>query len=269
MFTLALGCAPEDEEHTRAPQVEPALDLSAALSRPSASPDPEALRVLVTGFNDWKELGDPPNVWRCRDNPSCRLLLGNETAVRPDRHAGPLVERLLTTTTAPDGRAIAWTFGTMPVTWGIADTLPDYEQYDVVVHLGLGVYDRFDALMLEDGAFNQRKGIDAAGRERDESIASMPGSVLDASTATDIATRVRALDGHTYGDYTLQVARAREQNRYLCNETHFLALSRVNASVEAGQRLRHVYFLHIPYAENDDYARLADGVSGVILSLIE
>jgi hypothetical protein len=272
LLALALACAGEDVPNTASPAAAPDLDLDIALSTPHPAGTEEnmseSLRVLVTGFNDWKDLGDPPNVWRCRDNPSCRLLLGDETAARPDTHAGPLVELLTGHATTAEGRAITWTFGTMPVTWGVADTVPDYDSYDVVVHVGLGVYDTFSVLKLEDGAFNQRKGTDAAGREADEAIASGSGEVLDAPEGTDIAARVRSLDGHTFGAYTLQVARARPENSYLCNETHFRALERVDASVASGGRLRHAYFLHIPYAEEDDYARLARGVAGVVIALV-
>lgn len=276
--STAAGRAPKAAKAANAPTADaPAPDLGAALSAALSSPAPtgtenamnEPLRVLVTGFNDWKDLGDPANVWRCRDNPSCRLLLGSETLDRPTTHEGPLVRMLERRTTTANGRAIAWSFGTMPVTWGIADTLPDYADYDVVVHLGLGVYDTFDVLQLEDGAYNGRRGADAVGREADEAIASSTAQVLDAAAGTPIASRVRTLDGRSFGDYTLRVARARPDNSYLCNETHFRALERVNASVEAGQRLRQAYFVHIPYAEHDDYARLAQGVAGVVFALVD
>ena len=49
-------------------------------------------RVLVTGFHDWRELES--NVWRCRDNPSCRVLYGAPSASPPIEKAGPLVRAL-------------------------------------------------------------------------------------------------------------------------------------------------------------------------------
>jgi hypothetical protein len=52
------------------------------------------VRVLVTGFNDWKELGKPANLWRCRDNPSCRLLLGATSATPPPVRAGEMAALL-------------------------------------------------------------------------------------------------------------------------------------------------------------------------------
>ncbi len=230
----------------------------------------QPLRVLVTGFNDWKDLGEPPNLWRCRDNPSCRLLLGAETLRRPTTHAGPLVARLRAVGASDEARPIEWSFATMPVTWGIAETLPEYESYDVVVHLGLGVYDNFDTFKLEDGAFNARRGEDAAGSPSDEEIAPTHAErVLDADARTGIARRVRALDGAVYGAYTVDVVRARPENAYLCNETHFWAIARVNDSVERGERLRQAYFVHIPYAKDGDYGTLADGVAGLIATLLE
>ena len=43
--------------------------------------------MLVTGFHDWRELES--NVWRCRDNPSCRVLYGAPSASPPIEKAGP------------------------------------------------------------------------------------------------------------------------------------------------------------------------------------
>ena len=48
-------------------------------------------RVLVTGFHDWRELES--NVWRCRDNPSCRVLYGAPSASPPIEKAGPSPNR--------------------------------------------------------------------------------------------------------------------------------------------------------------------------------
>ena len=265
-WLVACAAAPD-----RAASDEPMneLDLRAAVSGGTSSGDEEALRVLVTGFNDWKGLGEPPNVWRCRDNPSCRLLVGDETPDKPSAHQGPLARRLLAHR-REDGRSIAWSFATMPVTWGVADSLEDYTDYDIVVHLGLGVYDTFDELMLEDGAYNLRKGEDAAGRDSHQTIGGDAGSrVLDATEESGIAGRVRGLNEQHFGDYTLVVARAREDNAYLCNETHYRALERVNASVRDRARLQSAYFLHIPYAKDDDYERLADGVAAVVFALVK
>ncbi len=215
------------------------------------------MRVLVTGFNDWRELGDPANVWRCRDNPSCRLLLGAEHDQRPMAYDGPLPARLRRR--APD---IQWTFATMPVTWEAFATVP--ADVDVIVNLGLGVYDRFDALQLEAGAYNLRNGVDAAGRERNEAIRAGEPQVLPAPDESPITARLEALEGRTLAGYQILVAPARAENSYLCNETHYHALSSLHAGRGA---LRETYFLHIPYAEAGDYEALAEGVAAVVLEL--
>jgi hypothetical protein len=257
-LSAALGCSSGAGE---APAAAP--DATAASAEPEPEDPKEApMRVLVTGFNDWKELGEPPNVWRCRDNPSCRLLLGAETPDRPDRpedYAGPLVARLR-------GRApeVEWRFSTMPVTWEAFAEVPT--DVDVIVNVGLGVYDRFDALQLEAGAFNLRQGTDAAGVARSEPIDPSAGEVLDAPADSPIPARLDALAGQTLAGYEVVVAAARPENSYLCNETHHSAL----AALRAGEgRLREVYFLHIPHAKDGDYEALAEGVAQLVLSLVE
>ena len=149
LFLLLLACAPRADTMVE----EPA----------PAAP----LRVLVTGFNDWKDLGDPPNVWRCRDNPSCRLLVGDPIVEAPSAFEGPLVEALKD---AAGTRAITWSFATLPVTWGVTTERTPYADHDVVVHLGLGVYDRDDEVFVEAGGYNLRRGTDAAGRAVEEPI---------------------------------------------------------------------------------------------------
>lgn len=247
-----------EAEDTATPAEPTSVD---ARSDASATP----MRVLVTGFNDWRELGDPPNTWRCRDNPSCRLLLGAPHDARPQTHAGPLVVRLRRR--APD---IEWSFATMPVIWEAFATVPD--DVDVIINLGLGVYDRFDALQLEAGAYNLRQGADAAGHERSEAISAGAAQVLTAPEQSAIPSRIEALAGRTMAGYEILVAAARAENTYLCNETHYHALSALHAGRGA---LREVYFLHIPYAEGGeggddeggDYEALAEGVAAVVLEL--
>ena len=63
-----------------AAEVTPQTDSRSAQSR-------RRPRVLVTGFHDWRELES--NVWRCRDNPSCRVLYGAPSASPPIEKAGP------------------------------------------------------------------------------------------------------------------------------------------------------------------------------------
>ena len=38
------------------------------------------VRVLITGFNDWRDLAAPSDIWRSQENPSSRLLLGAASA---------------------------------------------------------------------------------------------------------------------------------------------------------------------------------------------
>lgn len=231
-----------------------------------ARDDATPLRVLVTGFNDWKELGEPPNVWRCRDNPSCRLLLGDATDDKPSEYDGPLAQRLR----AVDlGRPIVWSFATLPVTWEVAKDDAAYQAHDVVVHLGLGVYDRTDTVYVEDGAFNRRQGKDAAGRPMDEPIsADVAGNVLAAPDDTGIAQKVRAINDRSFAGLHVQTLAARDSNSYLCNETHFWALTAVEASAAAGGRLKQAFFVHIPYAAQDDYNTLADGIAQIVTTLV-
>jgi pyrrolidone-carboxylate peptidase len=252
-----LGCSATE------PRPDDASPLGAGQDAQVRDHEGQPVRVLVTGFNDWKELGDPPNVWRCRDNPSCRLLLGEPKNDEPGTDAdydGPLVQRLRAQ--APD---VQWRFATMPVTWGAASSQPT--DVDVIINIGLGVYDRFDALQLEVGAYNLRQGTDAAGIVRAEPIEpAASSSMLAAPDHSPIAAHIEALAGRTIAGYELLAAPARADNSYLCNETHYSALTALHAG--AGS-LRAVYFLHIPHAESGDYERLADGVAAVVLSLAE
>ena len=244
------GCSASQVEVESTPRAEhePVQD-KAEQERP--------MRVLVTGFNDWKELGEPPELWRCRDNPSCRLLVGAEQVGVPDTFAGPLVTRLRAA--APE---VEWRFETLPVTWDAFAVPP--ADVDVIVNIGLGVYDRFDTLQLEAGAYNLRRGADAAGSEQPGAIDPGREAVLSAPPDSPIPGRIAALMGREIAGYEVTVAPAREANTYLCNATHFRSLSAVHAG---GGRLREVYFLHIPYAQDGDYETLAAGVTGVVLGL--
>jgi hypothetical protein len=225
-----------------------------------AAPTHQPMRVLVTGFNDWRGLGDPPNVWRCRDNPSCRLLVGDPLELAPSEFSGPLVDRL-----AASDPTIEWRFATLPVTWGAFAEVPS--DVDVIVNIGLGVYDRLDAVQLEAGAYNLREGADAAASERPGPIADTAESVLAAPADSPIAARLAGFAGRTVAGYEVLVAPARPENSYLCNETHYFALSTL-ADPSARGQLDAVYFLHIPYANDGDYPALADAVAGVILGLV-
>lgn len=228
-----------------------------------AAPEAEPLRVLVTGFNDWKDLGEPPNLWRCHDNPSCRLLVGDPIFDAPAEFEGPLVSALRT---AAGDRDISWSFSTLPVTWGIAAERTPYTEHDVVVHIGLGVYDRDDELFVEAGAYNLRKGTDAAGRSTQEPIFSSEPEVLEAPPG--VAAAVKAVDGITFGSMKARMMQARPQNTYLCNETHSLALDAVRHSQAEGGELEAVFFVHIPQPVARDWETLAQSVAGVVVALV-
>ena len=213
------------------------------------------MRVLVTGFNDWRDLGETPNVWRCRDNPSGRLLVGDERHDRPDAFDGPLPTRLRSARPSID-----WRFATMPVVWDAIASVGD--DVDVMINLGLGVYDRDDVLQLEVDAFNLLGGTDASGQPRKQAIDSGGGDVLTAPRA--VAGKINRLIGQNFGRYTVTTKPARADNCYLCNQTHYLALKRV-----AGDGpLTEAYFVHIPYAAGGDYESLTDGVAGLVLALV-
>jgi hypothetical protein len=266
VFVAACSGASEGEERAKPPTLADPIESSGASS--SAAPREQPMRVLVTGFNDWHELGEPANLWRCRDNPSCRLLLGEAHEHEPREHVGPLVALL--ETAAP---AVEWRFATMPVTWGVFEAVPS--DVDVIINLGLGVYDRFDALQLEAGAYNLRRGADAAGRDQSGPIAAQAGELLEAPAGSRIVERLAAVAGLSFAGYEVVVVGARETNSYLCNETHYFALSALalsalsGAQANEGARLREVYFLHIPYAKHGDHQALAEGVAGLVLALLD
>jgi len=223
------------------------------------------VNVLVTGFHDWRDLGQPPDLWRCRDNPSCRLLLGEPTAGREPVEAdfdGPLVKALR----ARAAVDVTYHFDTMPVTWGAYDTLGDVSRFDVVVHLGLGVYDTTNAIQVEHGAFNLRRGTDAEGVAREEPVNVARPERIDGNDQVEL--RIAALTGRRHGAYVTRVGEARPGNSYLCNETHFRALETLASDVGGPEA---AYFVHIPAAMPSDptHEALAEGVAGVIRALAE
>ena len=135
-------------------------------------------RVLVTGFHDWKEDAKTNN-WLCKINPSGRLILGapHTAAAQPTQYIGPLVKYLqekceYTKTTNVMGVGlepikIDWDFDTMPTVWNIclsADhKAAKFEQYDAIISTGLGVYNKYNKLILEYGAQSAGKLLDVRG----------------------------------------------------------------------------------------------------------
>lgn len=214
------------------------------------------MRVLITGFNDWHDIHDARELWRCRDNPSCRLLIGAEATGEPRSFEGPLATRLRGA--APQ---IEWTFRTMPVTWGVFAEPPP--GFDVIINIGLGVYDTDAALQLERGAYNLHQGSDAAQQPASGPIdASKPELVLPSDA---MLTTIDALAGRTLAGYAIRVAAARPDNSYLCNETHFYALAEQARSGSP----RAVYFLHIPQpSASGGFDALAEAVALLVLELV-
>merc|ERR1711920_750528 len=91
-------------------------------------------------------------------------------------------------------------FQTLTTTWGTCNTL-DLLAYDVVVHIGLGVYDTHTKILVEDGAFNGRFGKDAAAREA--------GSTIDMGSPQvyhheRMSSSVRSLNGKMLGGYAIE-----------------------------------------------------------------
>lgn len=223
-------------------------------------------RVLVTGFFDWRGLGKPANLWRLRENPSGQLILGACDSpplggARPGALAKLLRDRFQDVT-----------FCVLPVLWGTARSL-DLRQYNAVVHIGLGVYDATDYIVVEDGAYNLRKGADAvgcpgAGPFRPESKGQF---FMDEA----MSKRVRALAGCTVQsmgqEFKIVVKGPRKSNTYICNETHWRALECVREARRVQGRLKAVFFVHIPYPKGGagcDIRPLAGAVSAVVESLV-
>eukprot|EP00929_Paragymnodinium_shiwhaense_P028813 TRINITY_DN16630_c0_g1_i3.p1 TRINITY_DN16630_c0_g1~~TRINITY_DN16630_c0_g1_i3.p1 ORF type:complete len:343 (+),score=66.38 TRINITY_DN16630_c0_g1_i3:67-1095(+) len=214
------------------------------------------LHVLVTGFHDWRDLGETPNLWRCRDNPSCRLLLGGPCDAPPVRRDGELPKLL-----RKELPNVDFSFQTLTTTWETSRSL-DLHTFDAVVHLGLGVYDCRDKILVEDGAYNKRDGKDALGK--------LPASGWMEFLASETCESgrmhavVQALDGRTLGGYQVEAAPARPGNRYICNETHWRALRALEDAEKlppatargdcGGRRLRGCFFVHIPLPDKTEFA---------------
>lgn len=181
------------------------------------------MRVLVTGFRDF--LGDDVNASRCRDNPACRLLA----------HVQDADTQML------------------PASWNAGSDVR-YEDYDVVIHVGLGVYDSTTYCMLERGAYNLVNGsADATGHAPTAGPIEHGASlVLDSMPLGRVASV--AADAGRCASHSLRVVEAREANAYVCNRLHWNALRRV---ADPTCRCAEAYFVHVPYPRRDeDYSEL-------------
>eukprot|EP00467_Chlorarachnion_reptans_P023776 CAMPEP_0114487646 /NCGR_PEP_ID=MMETSP0109-20121206/888_1 /TAXON_ID=29199 /ORGANISM="Chlorarachnion reptans, Strain CCCM449" /LENGTH=317 /DNA_ID=CAMNT_0001663947 /DNA_START=233 /DNA_END=1186 /DNA_ORIENTATION=+ len=224
--------------------------------------DSSKLSILVTGFYDWKDLGQPKNILRSRDNPSSRLIVGNACEKTPTIKNGVL-PKWLRETCPPD-----WEFHyhLLPVVWGSSMGL-DLTKYNVVFHLGLGVYDGEPKILLEDGAINLRKGEDVISIKGEE-IPFPLGDPLGPRFLRDaeMTSNVRSLDGHTIEGFRIKAMKARPENAYLCNETHYRALETLRTCRtmldESMRKLRGVYFIHIPYAGTLAHSEKKDSSGG-------
>lgn len=227
-------------------------------------------RILVTGFHDWEGLDNPPNVWKICKNPSARLLVGDACDAPPSEKKGPLA-KVLRKLERSTRAGWEFSFQTLPTTWRSSWCL-DRSFFDVVIHLGLGVYDCVDKILVEDGAINKRANLkDAAGNLPPAGMLDEKGpNVLEASPRQRRA--IADIDGRTVSGggnsdtpplFTVQRVAARPENSYICNETHWSGLLDVQRG--KGRRPAAVFFVHIPFPKvNEDYEPLATAVAAVI-----
>ena len=221
---------------------------------------PKVKRILVTGFYDWRDLGTPPQQTRCRDNPSCRILATEGVG---ERNFSGLLAQQLKTWSQSQKPKIQIDFALLPVTWDTLNTLPR-KRYQTIIHLGLGVYDSFHRILIEDGAYNWRKGVDAIGVSREEVIQVAAPTVLPppSQVAKGIA---KALNLQLSSPFYLVKATARKDNVYLCNSTYYEALHSI---IKQQDTDREAYFLHLPHREGQSDQALANAVFEVIQGLI-
>jgi pyrrolidone-carboxylate peptidase len=223
-------------------------------------------RCLITGFNDWRNLSNIQDIWVSDENPSSRLILGQSSREPSIIRRGDLVQVLKKINIAVD-----WSFATLPTLWRTSRSL-DLAYYDIVIHLGLGVYDNKRTILVECGAYNERcSSPDASGSMSPSSTICTGGPAVLVAPLRVASAVVSAADLELSGGFRVELAPARQSNTYICNETHYRALEAVHlAECCPGTRLRAAYFVHIPYPdEPDNYGALADAVGAVIVRLVE
>lgn len=217
--------------------------------------------ILVTGFYDWRDLGTPPQQTRCRDNPSCRILATEGIGART--FSGPLAQ-LIEKWGQKQRSNIQIDFVLLPVTWETLGTLPR-NRYQTIIHLGLGVYDSFHRILIEDGAYNWRKGVDAIGISHEGVIKVGAPSVLPVPSQVTLGIS-RALNTQLPKPFHLVKATARKDNIFLCNSTYYEALDHLNQDKKSSDR--EAYFIHIPHRETESDIDLSTAVFEVIKALL-
>ncbi len=237
-------------------------------------PELKPWKVYVSGFLDWpaSELAAQGfDKWRCKENPSGRLLIGGwwPGKTKPAVGRGLLARKLSAIKKTAGGRPIKWKFDVLPVVWGAAREIKASD-YDVVINIGLGGQKNGMLILLEQGAFNRRGGqADAdgkvAGRQGGPAVKIDKKVGKKLTPAKPVSDLAKAGAG-TVGAYTLEVKKARKTNNYVCNETHFLMLKQVRKT----RRLRRAFFIHIAKpARVKDYQGLAGVLAKTISKLVE
>ena len=139
------------------------------------------------------------------------------------------------------------------------------EEYDQIIHLGLGVYDHFDQILIEEGAYNLHRGRDALNKMRDTVINQGKPQILIPPTQVKKGI-LRAMNTHLPSPFQLVASPARIDNVYLCNATHYRGL---NTLLSTHSKLKEVYFLHIPHRQGDSDLPLAYALESIIKALIQ
>lgn len=229
----------------------------------SANSAEPKLKVLVTAFNDFAAT-PPPDPFVCDANQSCRLLLQEPVAETADQFDGPLARRL---NSAEEQRTVQFEFLTLPVTWGAFDSIPQPNRFDCLILLGSGTQEH-GILKLENGAYNDRRGVDMAGAEGASPIREDAPLVLMPADESGVRQLVESLHETKIDEFVVEVAAARPGSTYLCNETHYLALEAMNRSLAEKGRLRAVFFVHVPPKNGETREELAQVVAQLIRRLV-
>lgn len=215
--------------------------------------------ILITGFYDWHHLGVPPNVKRCRDNPSCRVL-ANE-GIDHRGFNGPLAKLIKKWSKEEVDKKV--TFALLPVTWSSLDQL-DHHRFHTIIHLGLGVYDSYHRILIENGAYNLHHGTDALGEKRESLIQAHKPEVLKATSVITDGIK-RALRHPLPQPFNLIQTEARRDNTYLCNATYYNTLLEVRKHPELN---KEAYFIHIPHREGKSDQALSQVLFEIIKALL-